>query len=440
MQRLQYFLAALEAQEYRRTAWIISAFSLIMENADAWKKDPYPFRIVQTPVGFFFVDPADSTKLVQIEDAIPGRPLFTMKERVQVKPGAVPNLGEDIETSYGNLLFNCIVLVYAFGNKMPYMEGKVTARQIEELILPRLKDNDDPIQHAWKGIGRDPQWLYVDEYLRFCDGMFSLMALTQLCVTACTPKSITAPPGVKELRTKLLNENKGRLHDPAVIAKIDSQLVAYLKEWFKDDPSLSFLIYDKSFTNVRRKLYLMGGAEVGMDDKATVELVERSLSEGWDPKDIPVMNTASRSGSHSRGAQTELGGEAVKWLFRASSNLTIAATDCGSTMGVRLKTGLKDHNKLIGFTALVRGEQVKITPENVDKYLGKIVTLRSSMYCRLDNTDLCSTCLGDRLSGNPTGLSAAIADYGSTFMLILMKAMHSTELKLAKMNYREALL
>ena len=434
MNRYEFFLAAMAAGEYRRAAWVISAFSMVLEGPQDWKADPYPYRIVQLPTGFFFVNPQNTAELLAITDATAGQPLYRMKERVQAKEGDIPNLKQSVETSYGNLLFNCIALVYAFGDKISYVEGKVSAAKIEALIVERLRDTPP------EGAERDPAFIYVDEYLRFTDGMFSLMAYTQLCVPACTEKTITAPPGVIELRTRLLEENKGRLHDPAVIAKIDAVLVKYLKDWLKDDPGMGFLIYDKSFSNVRRKLYLMGGAEVGMDDKVEIDLVVKSLSEGWEPEKFATMNTASRAGSFSRGAQTELGGEAVKWLFRASSNMTVTEADCKSDMGVQILARPGEENKLLGFTALLRGEQLKITRDNVDQYLGKVITLRSPMYCRLPKTDFCATCLGDKLASSPTGLSTAVAEYGSTFMSIMLKIMHSTELKLAKMHYQDALI
>jgi hypothetical protein len=61
------------------------------------------------------------------------------------------------------------------------------------------------------------------------------------------------------------------------------------------------------------------------------------------------------------------------------------------------------------------------------------------MFCKLDKTDYCAVCVGERLSINPTALSAAVAEYGSTFMLISMKKMHGTVLATHRMNYKTAL-
>lgn len=263
--------------------------------------------------------------------------------------------------------------------------------------------------------------------------MYALSALTQLCVPACSEKSTTAPPGIRELRDKLIAENKDRLHDSATIAKIDAELVSHLKEYLKGDSSMGFLS-NKSFDVVRKKLFLMNGAEASLDSDAGFNLVTRSLSEGWDMKDFAALCTGSRSGSYNRGAQTELGGEAVKWLFRAASNLAVTEDDCGSRLGNWMFAKNGEEHKLLGFTILDGQDSVKIDKENVGTYMGKRVLVRSPMYCKLPKTDFCKVCVGERLANAPTSLATAVAHYGDTFMALFMKAMHSNVLELAELD------
>jgi hypothetical protein len=439
MKKLDFFLNAMRAEEYKRTAWVISAFSIISEDPEDWKKDPYPYRIVQTSVGHLFVDPDNTSKLIPIEEFESGKPPFYVRDKVTLLPESVDNLAEEVTTTYGNILFNYIAIIYPFSKKIPFQLGRVTANKVESLIIDRLQDNPKNISDRDTSDSTASP-IYVDEYLKFCNAIFSISAYTQLWVPSYTAKSITAPPGVKELRTRLLEENKDRLHDPAVIAKIDTQLVQHLKDWMKDDLAMGFLIKDKSFSNVRKKLYLMTGAEYGMDDsKPEVDLVETSLSEGWDANKFATLNTSSRSGSFSRSSLTELGGEATKWLMRASSNITITIDDCKSNVGIEVSAVRGEESKLIGFTAISSNSeyesmQEKITAENVGNYLGKKIYLRSPMYCHAAKTDFCRVCVGDRLAISPTGLSTAISEYGSVFLTTMMKSMHSSVLVLRRMN------
>lgn len=434
MKRYDFFIAALQAEAHLRTAWIISAFSLISEAPDAWNTNSqpgrpsnYPFRIVQTPSGNFFVNPKNTSELVLIDDAPAGQPIFTFKEEIDVAAGTLPNIATDIHTTYGNMLFNALVLVYAFGNKILYQNGDISTNKLEDMTVELLRDT--PAEGAF----RDPKFIYVDEFQKFLNAMYALSALTQLCVPACSEKSMTSPPGIRELRDRLLAENEDRLHDPATIAKIDAVLVAHLKEYLKGDSSMGFLS-NKSFDVVRKKLFLMNGAEASLDSDAGFNLVTRSLNEGWDMKDFAALCTGSRSGSYNRGAQTELGGEAVKWLFRAASNLAVTEDDCGSKLGNWMFAKPGEEHKLIGFTLFDGAEKVKIDKENVGTYMGKRVLVRSPMYCKLPKTDFCKTCVGERLANAPTSLATAVAHYGDTFMALFMKAMHSNVLELAELD------
>ena len=432
MNKRDFFMLAMSLGEYRRTAWVISAFSLISESPEDWKKNPYPCRIVQSFSGYFFVDPQNPTQLVKIDDAVVGAPLYRMREGIDLKAGEVPNLEYDVRTTYGNVLYNYMCIVYAFGKKIPFLVGRWTPKKVEQLIADRMtREQDVPVEE------RDPNMIYVDEYLRFTNAMFNLPAFTQLCVPACTEKTMTPPPGIIELRTQLLEQYKDRLHDPAVIASIDAALIKYMKEWMKGDEGMDFLINAKSFDIVRKKLFAIGGAEAGLDDGVSMDLVTQSLSEGWQIDKFATLNTNSRAGSYNRGSQTELGGEAVKWLFRAASNMRVTEENCGSTMGVKVFAAKNEARRFMGFTAILSDDgkqQVKITAENVGQYLGKTLTLRSPMFCKLPKTDFCSTCLGDRLSTNPNGLGVAVAETGSIILNDFMKAMHGTAVAVEKLN------
>jgi hypothetical protein len=436
MNKIDFFLAAMTAGLYRRRAWVISAFSLIREGPEDWKKDPYAFRLVQTPSGHFYVNPENLGELLQIEgvwDA--GVPPFDHKERLALKAGQVPNLTKDVDTTYGNVLANYIALVWPFDAKIPYQEGRFSPGKIEELILPRLKD--DPPDGAQDRTPPESSAIFVHEYLKFCDAMFYIAGFAQLWVPAGTKKTMTPAPGINELKAKLLEENKERLHDPAVIAKIQAELVKYDREYLKGDPGENFLIGKKSFEVVRSKLFGMHGAEVGLSESVDVDLIENSLSQGWDIDKFPAMNNSLRAGSFNRGAQTELGGESVKWLLRASSNIKVTDDDCGTTLGNEVETDVPGW--LIGFSVVTKKGSERVTEENVGEYLGKKLVVRSPMFCKLPKTDYCKTCVGDRLASNPTGLSTAISEYGSAFLSIYMAAAHGKALTLAKMDFKTAI-
>lgn len=429
MLKTEYFKSAMKAGLYKKLDWCIRAFSIISEAEDEWKKEAYAGRIVQHHTGYYIVN--EELELVKIEDGVVGQPLYTFAEHLTIDKGDVPNVQETMETSYGNLLWNWIVIAWPFGHKLPYQTGQVKNGKVADMIINKLEDDPKP------GMPLDDDVIYVSEYLKYTQSLDYLRSFTQLCVVAATRKTMLPPPGIKEYRDKLVAENKDSLDDLATIAKIDKALVEYDAEWLKGDPGELFLgDGGKSRDVVRKKKFLMHGAEVGMQSNAVKGvLVENSLYEGWDITKFPEMNTSSRSGSFARGAQTQLGGVSVKWLLRASSNLQITKDDCGSMLGSEFLIDKEEVQKLIGKTIIVGSNQTLIKDENqAGTYLGKKVVVRNPQYCMLDHTDYCKICLGKRLSINPNGLSTSVSDLGSKMMLISMSAMHGKKLSTEKID------
>lgn len=432
--KLDFFIEAMKAQMYCRKDWVLSAFALIDEDANEWKKVryPYAYRIVKTGDKYSYVSPLDNSQLILIDDSDSSKPLIYNKDKIRIGYTAAANLPpvkEMVETTYGNLFFNYIALIYAFGNKIPYQHGRVSASTIETIIASKLQDNPA------EGEERQPDVIYVDEYLKFTNAMFSLSGFTQLWVPGATEKTLTCSPDLEAFKQKLLNEYKDQLHDPAIVAKIEAELVKFDKEnWLAGDRGLDFLIKKKSTDIVRKKLFLMYGVEQGLTDKIEVNPITRSLAQGWDVEKFPDMNNALRAGSFNRGAQTMLGGESVKWLLRASSNIRVAEDDCKTKLGIPFVVTEVNNKQLIGRYVVGQTEPILVTEETHKQYLGKTVVLRSPMFCKLDKTDFCAKCVGAHLGDHPTGLSIAVADYGSAFLDVFLAMMHGKKLETAKLQ------
>lgn len=431
MNKKDLFIKAMKAKCYERLAWSFNAFCITREDAEEYKKDPYPYRIVQTPVGFFYCDPIQNNILVKVDDFVQGEPLYKLKDRLDITADDIPNLQGNLNTSYGNLLVNYITLVNSFGNKVPYQEGKFSIKNVEKFLIDRIQEA--PEDNAQ----RKDNVIYIDEYVKFSNSIFFLTGFSQICVWSITEKLLLPPPGLKEFKDKIIKENADSLSKASTVAKMDAQLVEYDKNWLKGDPGENFLISGKSRDTVRKKLFLMHGGEIGLDENTVnVTLVKNSLAEGWDVDAFPAMNNSLRIGSYNRGQTTALGGVSVKWLLRASSNLNVTVDDCGSRVGKTITVTEENKSDIVGFSVIMKeGSKPVVTDDDASSYLGKKIMVRSPMYCKLTLTDYCKVCVGKRLALNVNGLSTAVSEYGSSFLSIFLAAAHAKALKLAKMNY-----
>lgn len=440
MKQRDYFVQALNSSAFRKKQWVISAFSKTREPAEAHLDNPYPFRIIEKEDGYYFINPFREGEHTLIEGVSTETPAFSFQDKLKLKAGEMVNLSEDITTTYGQALFNQLVLVYAFHDKIPYQNGEIKAKAIEALIEPRLTDTPEqgapePDSELWVGGSKAP--IYVSEYKKFGEAIFSLSGYSQLCVPAATPKSMVAPPGLKEYKEELFKRFEGKLHDPSVIAEIDRLLVEFDKEYLKGDRSEKFYIGGSQLAVKRKKMHLMYGAESAFSDGSEADLIKNSLAEGWDIDKMPGMMNSLREGSYSRGKLTALGGESVKYFMRVFQNTRVEGDDCGTKLGRERSITDDNKHRFIGNYKMNPSGVERLTRENIDKYVGKTITIRSPMYCVAEGTLFCKTCVGDKLAENPKGLGAAASAVGSEFMSIFMSAAHSKELSTAPWTLEE---
>ena len=439
MHKLELFKKAMKSNTIRKMKWIFSAFALIQEDPDKWKSDKYPYRIVQTPTGFFYYDP-DLDDIAPVEGASINNPLFTAKDKIVLYPEDLENVKQETLTTVGNAMFNKLCLVDCLGKKIEYMDGKIKPGDLMDIIARRLIDDPAPTTDM---DGKpmyvfDPNTtdIYCSEYVKFSDAVFHMTQLTQLFTWALTEKAILPPPGIEELVRDLTEKNKDTMSDPVTLAAIDKQLIAYDAEYLKGDPSENFLISKKARSMARKKKYLAFGGERGLEGGNKIAYISKSLTQGWDISKFPEMNNASRSGSFDRGSETQLGGVSFKEILRATSNLAVTVDDCGSTIGrPRLITKNNLERQVGRYVITDTGVEFIKDEKDAEKYLGKVIKRRSPMYCKLtDGNQICKVCIGFNLASNPTAVSMAVSDYGSEFLNIKMSAMHGKELRTREMD------
>ena len=439
MDKKAYFLAALAAGLHTKRQWVLSAFSLNKEAPDAFHTQSYDYRVVARPGGYSFIDPTLKAAnpddpvlwLTKIDDAQEGRPLILALETLMLDAGEVGNLTTAAVTTYGNALFNACCILRCFGKKIPFITGLVSISKIQGMLAKSLETPPaDASEHL-------PTAFYTDEVDSFAEGLSYLCEFNSILTWGVTEKAISPPTGVKELKKALFEKYKGQLSDPIVFAKIMEELYALDDEFLKGDEAENFLLSSKTRKIVRAKMFLAYGIEEGLVEGQEVEAIMSSLSEGWEMDRIPTMFDSLRNGSYLRGAETMLGGEATKWLYRASSNVMVLDEDCGSKVGQRVKVTKINAEHLVKLR-LMDGSIIE-DDAAVQAMMGKVIEYRSPMFCHLSKTDYCRHCMGEVLGRNPDGASTAIAKLGSGFLTLSLKKMHGKERNLKQFSLEQVL-
>lgn len=419
---VDFFLEGLKKEAYIHKSWVIELFAISKTGEWIVREEG------KTPYGHF-----GDEGIIHIEGADANKPLYDALDTLVLMPGDLPNVKEKVETTYGVALINAIVLCYAFGSKIPYInDDPISGEKLDAMVAKLLVNYPDP------GQARDPNKVYVDELMRYLEACSALAGFGTIFSPTASPKALTINPAILKRRDELFKQYAGQLNDPVIVAKIDSELTDMDKADFKGDPAENFFIKGKSFEVARKKTLISYGMEFGFNtDDPT--FIPKSLAEGLDFNDMPAIADSSRSGSYSRGAMTALGGQSVKDLYRVFQNAKIAEEDCGSKAGIPSLVSKQLMDYHLGRYFIQNGAIVRIDETVVKGLIGKEVELRSPMTCKTKPPYFCARCVGDRTALNPTGVHVEISDIGSAFMYAMMKAMHGAALATARYDVSSAL-
>ncbi len=396
---------------------------------------------------------------IYITDYVSGRLPIHMLDRFVLQPNEVLNYKGDgpLITTYGNVYCNHQCLVYPFQDIIPFQAGQINWSKIESMILERRLDNppDFPVSTL-----RNIDWnnppprasdgkIYVWQYLAFAELVLFLPIFSEGYVTNTSPKSMTYHPDRDRVRAELEAKYAGKLHDPAIVAEIGKVYEALDKEHLAGDDVMKFYSVNpgKLIGSVRKKLYYMFGAESPFSDGTRVEYIGKSLQEQLDRSKLPVIFNSLRFGSYNRGANTALGGEKTKTIYRMVGTVRMVEQDCGDTLGTPLFVAPYLKDSIIGFTYIQNGQLVEIDAAKAESLVNTLIRIRDPMTCKSgrdlsrgtigEGKNVCCVCMGKAIAENPNGIPAAAANIGGRFLSTFLSLMHATALRTEKWDYKQ---
>lgn len=417
MHKYDYFIQSMKAKAHYDRSWMLRAFSVVIDDVSngnikwALQHDKTSVK-VYVPIG-----DTDAWGWETLEGIKPYEIPFVYHEACgPVTVGDVENLKVNLpNATWGDLLFNSRVLVYAAGELIQYREGPIDLGDVEKYILSVMVDNV-PVDQ--------PGVLYVKHYIRFGKANGDLAGY-EMFIPSVTEKALQASPNRDKIRDEMLELYKDQLDDPVIQARIQDALVKDYSDNIKGDPSEGFLYKRKSLNTALKRMFQIHGPEAGFEEGGRATLVTTSLQEGLDTTKFSHMVNSLRAGSYFRGALTALAGEDVDLMGRIFQNARVVKGFCGTTDQMDIEVS-KD---LIGRTIVDGKESVKITEENLGAYLGKIYPMFSPMFCITPRTDCCEVCFGDKLSAYPDSIGSMVGEIPSKMMAVMMGSAHAKELK-----------
>lgn len=424
-----------ETDIYYYADWIFTLLTIIPDNGPDNYPNPELYRIATVGNKYVYFNGTEWAPFTDSPNA-QEEPLFLPSDEITINSQdeiIQPFDKFPFTTKVGNVVLNYYCLVSSFGNRFPFQVGKMSIGKLEKMVASKLVDYEP-------GKPKDPTKVYPDEVKLFSSACQSVAGFSSIYNPGATAYTMVPPPGLKEFRAQLLEKYKDHLNDPAYIAMIDKELVAYDKAFQAQDPDGGFYISEKAFNVSRKKLFLMQGYTQPEVSGGRSGVLKTSLSEGWQIEDMPLMIDELRDGSYNRGALTALGGEAVKFIFRIFAATQIAEEDCGSKVGMPRDFSKDDISNFLGNTIILpNGKQVKLDNTNMKQYVGQKVMVRSPGFCLTKDSNFCMTCLGEQLRDSKNSLAALASEIGSDMLYIFMKKMHGTQLATTLWKYEETI-
>ena len=162
--------------------------------------------------------------------------------------------------------------------------------------------------------------------------------------------------------------------------------------------------------------------------------------DGISKEEYSLLANSLVGGPYSRAAKTANGGYLEKLLESALNTVVVdePGSDCGTDKYIEtiLTPNLVD-GFMYSYMIKPNGDLEEITGENVDKYIGKKIKIRSAMYCKQYSKDghICHKCAGNfffRRGNNNAGIAcSAIA---TRLKLTSMKAFHDSTITTQSMD------
>ena len=337
---------------------------------------------------------------------------FEPQDVFTLKKGEYLN-NDTIETTVGSLIFNKFIIEPRFSKVMNYNNEVINSKglsKLESKLSELLKDDKITTEDFADYLNR-LQWLGNK--------------LHEVIASSFTMRGMKPVPKVIKERDKLIKENKKALEkgDIITMSNIESELIKTAEKEIGDDPSMD-LYYSGargSISNNYKQLSIVKGPIM-------------NLASGKD--EIPATGSNVVNGAFPKTCEVKYTGYKTKQMNSALQSIVLRkdVEDCGSKGYVEILLTKEVAAKCSDRYIIDGNKKVLLNNENMPKYIGKKVKLRSIMYCGCDY-GVCLTCAGlslKKIGIDVVGLTGNALT--GSLVNIKMKSFHDTSVKTNEIN------
>lgn len=286
-----------------------------------------------------------------------------------------------------------------------------------------------------------------DRYIKFLNYTQFFMPYETILSPNHTEKIITCTKQIDKKKKELLKVygediKKGNV---VVAEKMEKELLDYAKELLGDDPGLDVYMSGAggSFGNNFKNMYVMKGAMRDPDPNAKQEynIATSNFFDGISADEYSMIANTLANGPYSRAKKTQVGGHWEKLFGSAFQHIRLdePGSDCGTDKGIEVILTKKNLPMYIyNYIIKSNGELEELTSDNAEKYLGKKVKMRFSIFCK-SKTGYCNKCIGNffyRRGGENIGL--ATIQIPSTLKVRMLKQFHDSTIKTSEIDPMKA--
>jgi len=321
-----------------------------------------------------------------------GKPLMKVDDIVELPKGVMSIKPNGVKNTIGSILQNYLLFEYALNGKFPYINGQFDDGKFSSKVD--------------RQIGKK---VTIDEYRKLGTVATMFRNMAKYMVIPSTEDSFFPPEDLQTVKAKTVKEFEAKYgenwySDKLLIVRFEDQMMAWVKDKFKDDPTMNITMDKKALKAFKKKYVSMGIAET-LEKTEETKAIMTSLHEEY-PMDRETMTKVINSviyGSAMRGLSTIDAGVIVKRLMAAVHAMKITKDDCNTIDAYPILVTENRVEALAAFYFVKNGKTVKLSEEEIRASIGKKLNVRTIIYCKLKGLNVCKTCAGDYLSISENG-------------------------------------